>query len=108
MIVDKLLKQSRTFVYCFVMFKILLLLFYVISGYQAFTVRTIHSILRIMVVNDIFLLLFILLSLVHAAVNRSYRRGSGQLYLVLALSNMLFSLFTMSSAILIIVLTSGR
>jgi hypothetical protein len=105
MIVEKLLKQARIFTYCFFMFKILLLIFYVISGYQEFTVRTIHSILRIIIVNDIFLVMFIILSLVDISVEKSVSRWD-RVYVLLGISNILFSIITLVSSILIVVLTS--
>ena len=82
-IINKILKKSNSIFLCFLFFKLFLLFFYIIGGYQAFTVTTTKLILRIIISNEVFLLFF---SIMNIITNRSIKRKNYLSILVIVLS----------------------
>lgn len=102
-IIKKVFRRSNKFLLCFFIFKLFLLFFYLMSGYQDFTTQSTIVILRIIMSNDIIILFFSVLNIItNINIQRKYSISIS--IVTLSVFNIFFSLFTLFLTFIVIVL----
>ena len=96
------LRKIKSFFFSFLYYKIVLILLYFVSGYQSFSKRTIDFILRLLIINDCFLLFFSF-SMILYTILSSRAIGYKIISYLMSLSNIIFSIVTIFLSFIIIV-----
>ncbi|OHD24007.1 MAG: hypothetical protein A2086_06720 [Spirochaetes bacterium GWD1_27_9] len=68
-LINLALRKSRQFFFVFFYFKIFLLLFYFIGNYQSFSIETVNLILKLIAINDSFVLFFSIMNIISSFIN---------------------------------------
>ncbi len=96
------LRKIKSLFFSFLYYKIVLILLYFVGGYQSFAKKTMDLILRLLVINDCFLLFFSL-SMIAYTILSNKDNFQKILFYLLAAANILFSIVTILFAFVIIV-----
>ncbi len=102
-LIKKIIDKTMLLLLTLFIFKIFLLLFYLISGYQLFAVITIKIILRIILSIDILLMFFSLINIIKTFFEKGREKRITVIFLLFL--NILFSMSTFFFAFVILVIT---
>jgi len=96
------LRKIKSLFFSFLYYKIVLILLYFIGGYQSFSKKTIDLILRLLVINDCFLLFFSFSMIFYTIlINRAIKYKI--ISYLISFANIIFSIITIFFAFIIIV-----
>ena len=103
-LLKKVINKSILLILALFIFKIFLLFFYFISGYQLFTIAATKIILRIILSIDVLLIFFSIINIIKFFLDKE--RKNIIIKILLLILNIFFSIITFSFSFLILVITN--